>query len=238
MNRLLTPNGGMPLHGDDLQWIQDSVIESLEAIVFPYSNANSGNIIISGCEVILSGGNLNVSEGFAMIGGEVCYCPAQALVVGSTLANVSLKVEETYNPAGNDVFADAISRDTYAIRRAIASESLSGGNEIVLANAPRYISSEQVTTYQNGWSAFGTNPLRISKHGDIVHLSGQCAAGQTANSIFTVPEIYRPQATRSMPLVAGFFNVNDDGSTFFNTSVGGPATTYSLPLSIDCSYRI
>lgn len=114
MNILLTPNGGMPLELDDLNWIQDSYKEAFKGILHEFSRSKFGNIILSGCIVSdLGGGNYSLSEGYAMLGYEVVYVPAQNVthVISALILDVS------YDVNGSDVFFDGVTRDTYEVRR-------------------------------------------------------------------------------------------------------------------------
>lgn len=115
MDRLITPNGGMPLELDDLVFIQNAFKGALKGILHEVSKQNAGNLILSGCEVTdLGGGNYSLSEGYVMLGYEVCYVPAVPSV-NHVIAAIVLDI--SYNSVGNDVFFDGISRDTYEIRQ-------------------------------------------------------------------------------------------------------------------------
>lgn len=116
MNKLITPNGGMPLELDDLRFMQDAYHDGFKGIIYEFAKANNGNIILGGCEVVDSGnGTFEVSEGYIMLDYEVLYVPA---VTGLSFSLVILEYNQTYDPAGNEVFADNTSRDTYEVRQA------------------------------------------------------------------------------------------------------------------------
>ena len=214
MNKLLTPNGGMPLEGDDFRWEQDAIREAMKGMLHYYALPTSGHLILSGCAISFAAGNASVTEGYVCINFEVCYVPAHTVAVAS-LAASSLKIVETYDPSGLEVFADSVSRDTYAIRRALISDGLAGSNEIVLASPPRLetvlasalqIVGQQVTAFEAGFSATAANELYISRRGGIVVLEGGFDTTQTGTGwgntlALTIPAGYRPPAKRSFFLV-------------------------------------
>ena len=117
MNRLLTPNGGMPLQLDDLRFLQDAYREGFKGLLHEFAKAQNGNIILSGCEVTDNGATRSLSEGFIMLDFEVLYVPP---VAGIVLAanTIVLGLDVSYDPAGLDIFFDNASRDTYEVRRA------------------------------------------------------------------------------------------------------------------------
>lgn len=172
MNKLLIPNGGMPLEGDDFRWEQSAVRDAFKGMLHYFASPYNGNIVLSGCQISLVSGNAVVTEGYVCINYEVCYVAAQSVAV-SGLATSSLKIVETYDASGLEVFADSVSRDTYAIRRAVVSDTLAGSNEIVLS-APVYLAdilgatvepmTSPVTSFESGFAAdplgvIGFNPI-------------------------------------------------------------------------------
>lgn len=196
MNKLLTPNGGMPLDGDDFQWIQDGLLEAFRGSLW-WAIAGGENQIIRGCEITLVGLDASITAGFAVIGGEVCYVPAHTETV-SSLAGSSLKIDESYDATGLEVFADSVSRDTYAIRRALISDGLNSGDEIVL-DSPGRIYYDQAFAdgdLENGWLTSGTNTVRARLFNGEVSLEGAITAGDTNLTLITLPAIFRPLKQR------------------------------------------
>lgn len=209
MNKLLTPNGGMPLEGDDFRWEQDAIRDAMKGMLHYYAQPTSGHLILSGCAISFASGNASVTEGYVCINFEVCYVPAHTVAVAS-LAASSLKIVETYDAAGLEVFADSVSRDTYAIRRALISDGLAGSNEIVLASPPRLetvlasslqIVGQQITTFESGYTAKAGNELYISRRGGIVVMEGAVETvhpGTGWGNVhgWTIPAGYRPAGKR------------------------------------------
>lgn len=196
MNKLLTPNGGMPLDGDDFQWIHDGLFEAFRGALW-WAIAGGENQIIRGGEITLAGLDASITEGFCVIGGEICYIPAHTETV-SGLATSSLKIDESYDATGLEVFADSVSRNTYAIRRALISDTLSGGDEIALDNPTRIYYDQTFSSFSNGWLASGGSTIRARLFNGMVSLEGGLTAGTTNLAILTLPAIFRPSAARHM----------------------------------------
>jgi hypothetical protein len=226
MNKLLIPNGGMPLEGDDFRWEQEAVRDALKGIVHYFAAPSSGNLILSGCNITFGGGNAAITTGYVCINYEICFVPAQTVAV-SSLANSSLKILETYDATGLEVFADSVSRDTYAIRRAIISDGLAGSNEIILATpvylADRLSGSVQamtspVTSFASG---FSPNPQGVSVNKIInqvllqgVVISTHPASNWIGQLICTLPTGFRPNTIRFHNIV---YSVPDTVLSKFNT---------------------
>lgn len=228
----------MPLEGDDFRWEQDAIRDALKGILHYYALPTSGHLILSGCAISFASGTASITEGYVCINFEVCYVPAHSASVAS-LAASSLKIVETYDASGLEVFADSVSRDTYAIRRALISDGLAGSNEIALASPPRLetvlasslqIVGEQITAFQSGFSAQSGNELSITRRGGIVILEGGFDTTQTGTGwgnvhAFTIPAGYRPAGRRS------FFVVDDmttDSSIRMDINSNGEVRIFSV----------
>lgn len=199
MNKLIFPNGGAPLHGDDFLFVDAAAREALKGVVYPLAFPYSGNCILRGCEISFAAGSASITEGFALIGWEVVYVPAHSASVAS-LAASSLKLSLTYDPAGNDVFADSIARDTYEIRRGLITDGLSGGNEIVLSSPARIFDETIITSFSNSWAVSGSSTVKVRKFGDSVQFTGALTSGTTNLLAFVIPEGFRPANTRIFPI--------------------------------------
>lgn len=158
MNKLTIPNGGMPLHGDDFAWMQDGIQEAIEGALHLFAAPHGGNLILSGCEATISGGAIAYAPGFVLLGHEVLRFE------GTTLSNTindghKWKLAITYDPAGNDVFADTVARDTYEVRRAIVQDSPTGVDVGTIARMDERIATiaqagnwtQQVTSFGTGF---------------------------------------------------------------------------------------
>lgn len=133
MDRLIAHNGGMPLELDDLVFIQKAFKGALKGILHEFARIKNGNIVLSGCEVTGTAAPYNVSKGFVMMDYEIYYFPAQT----STSPNVIVEPDISYDPAGNDVFFDGVSRDTYEIRRARVITTFTPPAFVIVSNENR-----------------------------------------------------------------------------------------------------
>lgn len=115
MKRLVSTDlGGFPFVSDDLRFIESGVMEALSALVSPYIGSSNG-LIISGCDRTIVGGNINISEGFIFLQGEIYYVPAQTVLDEGKTYNY-FEVLENYDPAGEKQFQNSATHDTYAVR--------------------------------------------------------------------------------------------------------------------------
>lgn len=223
MNKLIIPNGGMPLHGNDFEWIHSGIFEAFKGVLSLYGANTSGNIILSGINVTTSGSSISISEGFVAINWEICYVPAATISNPDSLP-YSVKLTQTYDPAGNELFADAVARDTYAIRRGVLSTGTTS-NEIRL-DTPNYIRldarlaeviisqflSQQITTFTANFAADTTNPIYVKKFLKTVHLEGWLRRpGGNSNDegdfkAFDLPAAYRPPYNRFFITTSAQFN--------------------------------
>lgn len=185
MDKLIIPNGGMFFEGDDIRWIYAGLEGALTGALYPFLDTHSGNVILSGCDISLAGSNASITAGYVMIGGEICYCAPQTVAVTS-LAASSLKVVETYDADGLEVFADSVSRNTYAVRRAVISDGLNSGDEIVLSNPKRLSYSKTFTNsdLNNNWSIPTGVTLKATLFAGRVYWQGRVTGDSTSNDIF------------------------------------------------------
>lgn len=223
MNRLVVPNGGMPLEGDDFDWIQNGAAETFKGVFKAIAdlatgtgNANTlGNFIIAGCEVTdIGGGNSSISEGYVFIDGEILYTPAIASISNAQLANAAYIKHIYYDPAGQEVMQNGNTEDTYEVRRAelkvwgaapneatVYINSLIGQNRYldILTGADVFALRDVVapTTMVNSWTTVAnpntTEPLLITKQFGRVNIRGPILAGTLGGAAFTLSAGFRPK---------------------------------------------
>lgn len=209
MNRLLSKTGGMPLHLDDFDFIQDAFKEGLKGAIYPFALRNSGNVILEGCNITFDGATANISEGFVCLGYEVYFVPAHS-VATTDLANTSIKEDITFDPNGLDVFADSVSKDTYEVRRAKATVTLNSGDEIILDDPSSVFAQLDSSglSFAAGWASAGVNPATLLRFHDRVQLHGAIDSGSTnAGAAIDLPVGLRPVRTHN-------FVVTDSAGTF------------------------
>ena len=220
MRRLEIPNGGMPLEGDDLIWMQDAFKEALQGVTANFSDAEDGYLILSGCIYVFNGTTYSVSAGFVMLNNEICYHAGSTGI--SNLSNASFRIVTTYDAAGNDVFQDGQSKNTYAIRNAVAGNNLTDGAELILSSAKRlsvlmannaFENVQPVSLavqFGNGWSSSSTNIFAAKRRGKLVHLEGGVSGGSTNLDAIRLPEGSRPGKTHRFTAYFDASNVNQD----------------------------
>jgi hypothetical protein len=241
MDKLTIPNGGMPLHGGDFEWMQSASRDAIKGALHLLAEPHGGNMVLSGCDV--TGGV--VAPGFVMIDYEVCRFNGGTLPL-NTNDGPKFVLQVTYDLAGSDVFADGQVRDTYEQRRAIVIDSFTG---LDVTNPPRLSVSfrnliesfnhqTQVTAFANGWSATGMVFVKLIGGGAKV-LYGALSSGSVSNSsttkIASLPGAeYRPNAERHLPFVYtdptagirhGLVIIKANGDVHFINGDADPITT-------------
>lgn len=199
MDRLTIPNGGMPLEGDDFNWMQGGIKDALKGVLHAFASPYGGSIILSGFE-----GSTTLSEGYCMINYEVCYFPGAspgAVGVGQV---IRISLESTYDPAGLEVFADSVSKNTYEKRRARVDIVADTGG-LFTTDSPRLVdiirsicnveeSNVNLAINQNSWVIAG-ELSRARKIQGRVYLRGKIRGGTTNQVAFVLPVGYRPLQT-------------------------------------------
>lgn len=204
MKQLEIPNGGMPFTGDDLLWMQSGIIEAMKGIA--YGLAGEQNAILSGLDVTINGADWDISEGFMFLDGEVCYfAGGTAQNVQQDISRHGIRITNSYDSAGNEVFADSQSKDTYLVRKA----------ELVLYTVPPTYNAQTDILFEDfperrvgvniSYAPVGYNPA-ISTFGQItahkvnnkVTIFGKITQGIIANGelehILQIPAGYEPSS--------------------------------------------
>lgn len=197
----------MPLHLDDLRFIDEAVREAFRGALDLFAAPHGGDLILSGCAMSHdpNAPSVAVTQGFALLGGEICFVPAHA--EGGDPQDLSLQIFESIDPAGNDVFADGIARDTYQIRRARLAPTAAAGPQIAAENIGaqslekrlRAITEPASTAvaltssdFLNDWQSLSGNIAIARKRLGEVRLSGWITAGTLGTEAFILPIGFRP----------------------------------------------
>ena len=216
MNNLLNPNGGMPLYGDDLRFIQESYFEGFKALLAMISEISPNGFIISGCKVTQQSGTFDVSEGYICIQGEICYAPAVSAVPNSFIPTCGYVLNTYYDPTGNHLFDDGILRDKYEVRQAsLALVAGSGAVSLEWPLLPTYTRAESLLMQltpksERDWAAMnglstnweavgvGDEALLIIKQFSKVSFRGRVQTiGLAAPVITVLSPPFRPKFTVS-----------------------------------------
>lgn len=214
MNKLLTPNGGMPLYNDDLRFMQQANFDSFKALLGMLSEITPG-FILSGCQVTEGPTTFDVSEGYVCIDGEILYAPARTNIANALKPTMVYSLNVYNDPAGNDQFEDGVLRDKYEIREAVLA---SGGTGTVVGlegvNA-QYSRAKSILTQlmprserdsaamgaglSNGWAVVdfaGTDEdlLIIKQFGVVTMRAGLTPGTFGGATVFTLSTGFRPKA--------------------------------------------
>lgn len=110
MNKVIFPNGGRPLYGDDFRYIDAAFRDSINALLKGFADAN-GNLIINGCKIV--GGY--ISEGWVLLNNEVMFMPQQAYTAGQIHGIVA---DIAFDPTGTRTLANTQQADCLERRQA------------------------------------------------------------------------------------------------------------------------
>jgi hypothetical protein len=122
MKKLDIKLGGHHLTGDDLLYVQSSLVEGLKAFVDMFGSTAA---VLYGVEFSVAGPTLSWTAGWVYINGEICQMDAGSATLAS---NNTLVIVETYDSAGNQTYEDLNVEDTYVIRKATVSGTAGGAN--------------------------------------------------------------------------------------------------------------
>lgn len=216
MNKLLVPNGGMPLYGDDFAFLDAASREAFSGVIREFAQAANGYMILGGCVTSISGPSTVVTAGFVLLNYEICYFPGGS-IVPTAGEQAGFDLEVTYDSAGLKTFANSSSNDTYQVRRAkliptatdLAVDQNRLSQLIYASMASKQTSSATIPTF-NTWDKEVANPPVCRRHFNVVHITGGFTVGTISGSTFTkialLPSGYRP-AQRYKAIVAAYGTV-------------------------------
>lgn len=193
MKTLEIPAGGMPFTGDDLMWMQEGLVGAIKALCQPYLIDGKG--IIAGMQLSIVSGSIVIAPGWIFMNNELLQFNG-ATIAGEDLTAHELYAFGEYDPAGNDVFADSIARDTYSVTTAKHRAYTSPGDQKVrLSDLNNYrinlrLASKRVVIYETA-----TSKIILKRTGNVVNIVGYIGASTPINSQLgtTVAEEDRPE---------------------------------------------
>lgn len=196
MNRLLIPNGGMPFEGDDLLWLQSGLrggISNLVSAIY-----GDEDIIISGVELNQNGSDIDYTEGYVVVNGEILHLPAGTAVGAAQEPERAYIVADlSYDMDGTDVFADGQTKDTYEIRKAGLGDPFgsppAGAIGFDNIDPRRYYEVYQVPNnlLQGTWEGIDLEFVKKGKH---VTMRGMIEQGETIQDFISgIPPRFRPK---------------------------------------------
>lgn len=232
MNKLLIPNGGMPLFGDDFGFLDAANRDAFKGVIYEIAKQYDGNLVLGGCEFSQTATHFNVTEGYVMLNYEICYCPAQSVLKdGNTVAEIV--PDNFYDPDGLKTFANATSQNTWQVRRAKLTAGTSDGY-IQEPGAPVFsdgiygLLAEKITTssgivFYNSWQAEVDNEPYVHKTFRMVQFAGGMIPGTINGSGFTkialLPSGYRP--INQFKFIAAAFGVGVYGNVMLEIFTNG-----------------
>lgn len=206
MNKLLVPNGGMPLFGDDFGFLDTANRDAFKGIIFEVAKLYSGNMILGGCELTIAGANFTVASGYLMIAYEVCYFAGfTGTVAGGAYGYFALNT--SFDSAGLKSFANGSSQNTWQLRTASFTPNVLSGGALDYTELFRFsdglealltgkMKSSTSFTMIAGWAKVTSNTPTLYKHFRNIDLVGDLTPGTISQTSFTkittLPSGFRP----------------------------------------------
>ena len=125
--------GGMPFELDDLDYLVLGVNETFKDLFSTWGTS----FVLAGCEVSVVGTDYVISPGIIVLEGEVLPFSGAPVPISINIDYFILNI--AFDPAGNEVFQDTNSFDTYAIRTAIVQSAASQPANTMLVSPRRTI---------------------------------------------------------------------------------------------------
>ena len=223
MNKLLIPNGGMPLYGDDFNFLDAAQRDAFKGVIFEVSKLYSGNIILGGCELTIAGSNFTVAPGYLLVAYEICYFAGfTGPVAGGATGYFTLT--PTNDPAGLKSFANGSSQNTWQVRVVTFTPNVVAGGALDYPDLKRFsdgvetlliskVTSSTAYSMINGWAKVVSNNPTLYKHFRGVHWVGDFTPGTISQTVFTkittLPVGFRP-VQRLKTICAAFSSTSPD----------------------------
>lgn len=192
MKKLNIANGGMPLEGDDLTYAQTGYVEAISAIC---EGLGGDKTAVFGCEITFLGENISVADGWIYFDGELCqFTGGTADGFAQDLNRVFIEVEDYYDPAGVEIYADALSKNTYVNKRLKLThwrtDYESPSTSFFTLDELSYLNSLKNTEPALNIGTAGD--VRITSNYGIVTVVGCLTATKIGDPSFTIPRGFRP----------------------------------------------
>lgn len=203
MNKLVVPNGGMYLEGDDLRFWDDGIREAIGGMFSLFSD--DGYLVISGLEISNDGNTITVTEGFVLYDNEILYSPEFTFPEDNVFSVYQIALNVSYDPSGLEVFVDSASRDTYEIRQAEITKLPNGSATYTIGSLPRLADKLSEISFDNtietninsfeligDWEIASGSVFKRIKQGNRIYLEGLVSGGASGSVIYNLPSGYRP----------------------------------------------
>ena len=232
MDKLLIPNGGMPFTGDDLLWLQDGIRNGIADLLTAVYG--SDDVVITGIKITQNGNDLEYTEGYVVIDGEILHLPAGTSTGTASAPETAYIVpDSTYDGNGTDLFADSQTKETYEIRKAKLGDSgatpPAGSINFRDIDTQRYqeVYEAPSSLLQGSWTSSG---LKFIKRGNLVMMRGTVSDGDTNQTFISgIPTRFRPSETHMF--VVGTTSGNGADDVLFRVLLYNDGTALIAALS-------
>lgn len=255
MNKLLFPNGGLPLYGNDFDFMQSSLREGIHTTLRPICEQTGGKMVVSGCALSFNSGTGSyfIAAGWVMIDYELLWFVGGD--TGVTDPNGIIDIElEAYTYADTHANAtrtmvDSSSQNIWQRREArfavtpVVTKLQVALNEFRLP----YLIAKMIegaadttvtlTDFDNGWSGGGLFTPKGIRRGNTVILRGSLEVGTidiiTYTLAFTLQSGYRPKVRQyfvcAMPNTSiGLVDILTTGEVFVKYLLNDTVSPASL----------
>lgn len=185
MKKLHIVVGGMPFTGRDLLFMQDALREAVHGVANAF--ATSSNAVLSQKPLSIAGNQITWLGCWVLIAGDLRYCPQQ-IVNGNPEDYAIYKKDDEYDPAGQDVFEDGLTKETYLIQDAEILPIGTGTGDYIKLSDVHTFTPRFTTTGAHTIVETPENRLKLYREGNQVTIQGFVTDGLS----YTIPEQFRP----------------------------------------------
>jgi hypothetical protein len=254
MNKLLFPNGGCPVYGDDFIFLDTAQRDTFKAVLFEVSTIYNGYLILGGCGITIAGANFTVAPGYLLVDYEICRFDGGTYSTAGGIDG-SFAFSVSNDSGGLKTFANGSTQNTWQIRKVVFNAGLPAGGPLDYAELSNYsdgieaLLNQKVTSSNsfsmiNGWSKSVSEPPVLYKHLKQVNLNGELVPGtMLVNSwtkITTLPVGFRPikrfKSVQAAYQSTMFGNCIIDVFTNGEVYAAATSTTVWDLVSLDLSY--
>ncbi len=237
MKKLDIQQGGHPLTGDDLLYMQSALIEVISKIV----KSQFGDfVVLDGFEYSISAGTITWTDGWFYMDGEIYKIDAGS---ASYSSNNTIAVVETSDPAGDVTYENTDTVSTYLVRKVTVSGYTTGNRSIPYVKRVKGFVEWANVTLLGNWTAPSMAPVVGLNANGAALMKNAVAVVSYNNSadtvLFNVAAAYRPVVTKyvTVAAIAGssyssvVIEINTDGDIKPKGLSNGTAYTLFLDLT-------
>jgi len=197
MNNKLTFAGGEPnMNENDFLRIQAANRLALHGLT---KGLSSENFIVSGCVTTPNGSNIDITEGYIFLDGELIKVDAQ-INVPDTEGNGFYKYEKqtAFEAGGDKTYLDSTPRQTWEKNRGVAVSVAAIGADLSVKNGKRFtdiVNGDDwtpVTIAGTDWTLIDVYVRMVDKYTMVI--IGRCSANDAtpSSTILTLPTGFWP----------------------------------------------